>query len=84
MSRSKTGRRVLGQYLNAYLVVTAEEGLMIVDQHNAHERILFEKFKQLDEEKGWASRQMLSSGLELSPEEILHLEELRRNGRTGF
>ncbi|HQO76320.1 MAG TPA: DNA mismatch repair endonuclease MutL [Candidatus Saccharicenans sp.] len=78
MSRSKTGRRVLGQYLNAYLVVTAEEGLMIVDQHNAHERILFEKFKKLDEEKGWASRQMLfPQVLELSPEEILHLEELQ-------
>ncbi len=78
MPRSKTGRRVLGQYLNAYLVVTAEEGLMIVDQHNAHERILFEKFKQLDEEKGWASRQMLfPQVLELSPEEILHLEELQ-------
>ncbi|HPB59755.1 MAG TPA: DNA mismatch repair endonuclease MutL [Candidatus Saccharicenans sp.] len=78
MPRSKTGRRVLGQYLNAYLVVTAEEGLMIVDQHNAHERILFEKFKKLDEEKGWASRQMLfPQVLELSPEEILHLEELQ-------
>lgn len=78
MSRSKTGCRVLGQYLNAYLVVTAEEGLMIIDQHNAHERILFEKFKKLDEEKGWASRQMLfPQVLELSPEEILHLEELQ-------
>jgi len=78
MSRSKAGRRVLGQYLNAYLVVTAEDGLMIVDQHNAHERILFEKFKKLDEEKGWASRQMLfPQVLELSPEEILHLEELQ-------
>jgi len=78
MSRSKAGRRVLGQYLNAYLVVTAEDGLMIVDQHNAHERILFEKFKKLDEEKGWASRQMLfPQVLELSPEEVLHLEELQ-------
>ncbi|HPU94154.1 MAG TPA: DNA mismatch repair endonuclease MutL [Candidatus Saccharicenans sp.] len=75
---SRAGRRVLGQYLNAYLVVTSEEGLMIVDQHNAHERLLFEKFKKLDEEKGWASRQMLfPQVLELSPEEVLHLEELQ-------
>ncbi len=75
---SRAGRHILGQYLNAYLVVTAEEGLMIVDQHNAHERILFEKFKKLDEEKGWASRQMLfPQVLELSPEEVLHLEELQ-------
>ncbi|HRT26042.1 MAG TPA: DNA mismatch repair endonuclease MutL [Candidatus Saccharicenans sp.] len=74
----RAGRHILGQYLNAYLVVTAEEGLMIVDQHNAHERILFEKFKKLDEEKGWASRQMLfPQVLELSPEEVLHLEELQ-------
>lgn len=74
----RAGRHILGQYLNAYLVVTAEEGLMIVDQHNAHERLLFEKFKKLDEEKGWASRQMLfPQVLELSPEEVLHLEELQ-------
>lgn len=67
-----------GQYLNAYLVVTAEEGLMIVDQHNAHERILFEKFKQLDEEKGWASRQMLSLRFwSQARRRVPHLEELQ-------
>lgn len=82
----RPGRRVLGQYLNAYLVVVSEEGLMIIDQHNAHERILFEKFKRLDAENGWASRQMLfPQVLELSPEEVLRLEELQEELATmGF
>ncbi|NMC65700.1 MAG: DNA mismatch repair endonuclease MutL [Acidobacteria bacterium] len=82
----RPGRRVLGQYLNAYLIVVSEEGLMIIDQHNAHERILFEKFKRLDAENGWASRQMLfPQVLELSPEEILRLEELQEELATlGF
>jgi len=82
----RPGRRVLGQYLNAYLVVGSEEGLMIIDQHNAHERILFEKFKRLDAENGWASRQMLfPQVLELSPEEVLRLEELQEELATlGF
>lgn len=82
----RPGRRVLGQYLNAYLIVVSEEGLMIIDQHNAHERILFEKFKRLDAENGWASRQMLfPQVLELSPEEVLRLEELQEELATlGF
>jgi len=37
--------RLLGQVQRAYLVVEAEEGLEIVDQHAAHERILFERWR---------------------------------------
>ncbi|MDD8020102.1 MAG: DNA mismatch repair endonuclease MutL [Acidobacteriota bacterium] len=80
------GRRVLGQYLNAYVVVGSEEGLLIIDQHNAHERVLFEKFKKLDKENGWASRQMLfPQVLELTPEEMLRFEELESElAASGF
>ena len=37
--------RLLGQVQRAYLVVETEEGLEIVDQHAAHERVLFEKWR---------------------------------------
>ncbi len=39
-------RRVLGQLKNLYIVVEDEDGLLIIDQHNAHEKILFERFKK--------------------------------------
>lgn len=78
--------QILGQYLNSYIVVASEEGLFIVDQHNAHERVLYEKFRQMDEKNGWASRQMLfPSVLEFSPGQRLCLEELQDElERVGF
>jgi DNA mismatch repair protein MutL len=38
--------RILGQVQRAFIVVETEEGLEIVDQHVAHERVLFEKFQE--------------------------------------
>lgn len=35
--------RLIGQYHNTYLIVEDAEGLLLVDQHAAHERILFEQ-----------------------------------------
>ena len=41
---AKLGRlEPLGQYLNSFIVASGEDGVWIVDQHVAHERILFEQ-----------------------------------------
>jgi DNA mismatch repair protein MutL len=37
--------RVLGQLARNYIVAEGENGLFLIDQHAAHERILFEKIK---------------------------------------
>ncbi|MCC6745704.1 MAG: DNA mismatch repair endonuclease MutL [Acidobacteria bacterium] len=37
--------RPLGQIRDSFIVATDEEGLLLVDQHVAHERILFERFR---------------------------------------
>lgn len=36
----------LGQFAKRYLIIEIEEKLVLIDQHAAHERILFEKFKK--------------------------------------
>ena len=38
--------RLIGQYNNTYLLIEKEDGLFLVDQHAAHERILYELFSQ--------------------------------------
>jgi DNA mismatch repair protein MutL len=40
------GWRLIGQYLNSYLVCQVGEELVLVDQHAAHERIGFERLKK--------------------------------------
>ncbi len=70
--------RVLGQFLNTYIIVAGEDELLIVDQHNAHERVLFEKYREIDSAKKWPEQTPLIPVLfDLSPEKALRLEENR-------
>jgi DNA mismatch repair protein MutL len=39
------GIKPLGQIRDSYIVATDEEGLLLIDQHVAHERVLFERFR---------------------------------------
>ncbi|MBU0682616.1 MAG: DNA mismatch repair endonuclease MutL [Proteobacteria bacterium] len=36
----------IGQYQDSYLLCASNEGLVVIDQHAAHERLLFEKLKK--------------------------------------
>ena len=66
---------VLGQYLNTYIVALDEEGILIIDQHNAHERVLFERYREIDNEKKWPRKMpLLPVLLELSPSQVLSFE----------
>jgi len=38
--------RVLGQLMNSYIIAEGPDGLYLIDQHAAHERVLFEKVKE--------------------------------------
>lgn len=66
---------VLGQYLETYIVASNEEGLFIIDQHNAHERVLFERYQEIDAQKKWPIKMALIPVLfDLSPAQELTLE----------
>ena len=74
----KTGPVVLGQYLNMYIIAASDEGLLVIDQHNAHERVLYEKFIEIDKTRSWPRKMLLIPViLELSPSQELAFEENR-------
>lgn len=67
---------VLGQYLNSYIVVEKNGELLIIDQHNARERVLFERLQAGYNSGNAASAQALFPLLlELSPAERSALDE---------
>jgi len=71
----ETYPRVLGQYENAYIVAVDQEGIFIIDQHNAHERVLFDRFLEIDQKKQWPRKMSLLSILfDLTSEQELVLE----------
>jgi DNA mismatch repair protein MutL len=74
-ARAAKGPAVLGQYENMYIVASGEDGLLVIDQHNAHERVLFEKYREIDREKIWPRKMLLIPPiLELSPSAVVGIE----------
>lgn len=62
--------KFLGQIFNSYLLIETDQGLKIVDQHNAQERILYERFYAEYNDKNTASQSLLLPvKIELSAEE---------------
>jgi DNA mismatch repair protein MutL len=67
--------RTLAQYLNTYILASNEEALFIIDQHNAHERILYEQYQKIDAQKRWPVKiSLLPLLFDLSPSQELILE----------
>jgi DNA mismatch repair protein MutL len=66
---------ILGQIQGTYILCEGERNLIFIDQHAAHERILFEKFKKDYETQSIISEKLLIPILmELSIEESVILE----------
>ena len=64
--------------MDLYIVVADEEGIRIIDQHNAHERILFDQYAEIDRTKAWPRKLALLPVLfDLSLSQELSLEENR-------
>jgi DNA mismatch repair protein MutL len=54
-----TDIRPLGQLDESFIIATDNEGLLLIDQHVAHERILFDKYRALESVRLAESQQLL-------------------------
>ncbi len=77
--------RPLGQLRDSFILAVNEEGLWIIDQHVAHERVLFEKIlREREVEKVQRQRLLMPVLLDLLPEQMVTFaeiaEELEGNG----
>jgi DNA mismatch repair protein MutL len=80
-----TTLKPLGQFRDSFILATNEEGLWIIDQHVAHERILFEKvLRERDTEQVQRQRLLMPLLVDLLPAQMITFaeisEELERNG----
>ena len=70
--------RALGQIRDSFIVATDEEGLLLIDQHVAHERILFERFRESTTANPPARQALLlPETLDLTPAQSAAFERVR-------
>jgi DNA mismatch repair protein MutL len=76
----------LGQVQESFIVATNGEGLWLIDQHVAHERVLFERHLRMRREKKVeGQRLLLPIVVELNPEQQVTFREIADElGANGF
>lgn len=68
--------RVVGQVGAAYIIAEGPAGLYLIDQHAAHERIMYEQFMEMVEAQGVITQRTLEAQtIDLSPAEARLIEE---------
>ena len=77
--------RILGQIRNSYIIACDAHGLIIVDQHAAHERILYEKLaREMFTGRIETQGLLIPLSIDLTPTQMAVMEralpELARNG----
>jgi len=77
---------ILFQAFDQYILIQKEDELLILDQHAAHERILYEAtYKNLTEKKALSQKLLFPSVVELSPQEFFVYENFSDIlNRIGF
>ncbi len=76
--------RVIGQVCRTYLLCESEEGLVLLDQHAAHERVTFEYLRAQKNRTFSSSPLLIPISIELDTHEMLlagaHMEDFRAFG----
>lgn len=75
---------VLGQAMHGYIVTESKEGLVLIDQHAAHERIRFERLREQAATTIASQQLLVPTVVELDPIALAaleaHAEELQAGG----
>lgn len=68
--------KMIGQYDNTYILLSDESGLILVDQHVAHERILYEQLQSRDQNHPIRQQALLIPlVLDVNPAQMMLLED---------
>ena len=69
--------RPLGQLDESFIIATDNDGLLLIDQHVAHERVLFDKYRALEAARLTESQQLLiPETFDLTPAQATVFDEL--------
>jgi DNA mismatch repair protein MutL len=78
-SESKHDFRILGQIIKTYVIVSIKDGMIIVDQHAAQERVKYEKYLHQYKDKEVVTQKLLEPlMIELSIEEGILFEDNKK------
>lgn len=82
----KTKIRPVGQLHDSFIIAVDEHGLLLIDQHVAHERILFEIFRQRERDSRRESQNLLiPETIDLSPAQAVAFDEISGDlEKAGF
>lgn len=78
--------RPLAQLHDSFIIAVDDEGLLLIDQHVAHERILFDKFRKKELDRNIESQNLLlPETLDLSPAQAEVFSGIEEElGKLGF
>jgi DNA mismatch repair protein MutL len=74
------------QLKNRYIITSVKSGMLMIDQRNAHIRVLFDQFmKELRDKRGLSQQLLFPERLQLMPEDHLFFEQIKSALRhVGF
>ncbi|HYO92741.1 MAG TPA: hypothetical protein VEQ40_13955, partial [Pyrinomonadaceae bacterium] len=71
-----TNIRPLGQLEASFIVATDDEGLLLIDQHKAHERILFEQYRSRERRATESQNLLMPETFDLTPAQATAFEAI--------
>ncbi|HHW02760.1 MAG TPA: DNA mismatch repair endonuclease MutL [Thermoanaerobacterales bacterium] len=80
-----TVNKIIGQLFNTYIIAEGEREFYLIDQHAAHERILFEKYSNKFNQKPASQELIQPYALKISVQDMTFVEEYSQDIKNmGF